>query len=345
MKRYGWLFEKAFSKENIDLAITKSSKGKRKRRVVQRILNDKETYVNKIYDMMWNGNYEPSDYIKGTVLDGISGKIREICKPQFYPDHIIHWCIYLVIYPILSKTFIHNTCASIKGRGQIYGKNICMKKLNNRKNTKYYLKLDIKKFYPSVNNEILIMMLERKIKDVKLMNTIKMILSKQDGLPIGMILSQLFANYYLYKIDHEYDKHTYIRYADDIVIFSNNKKTLRKLIKDIREKLNNLDLVMKNNYQIRKTSNEMLDYMGFRMNHEKVIMRKKIMIRCSRKVKKYSKHKTYRNACGIISYMCYVKNSNSWNFYHKRVKPFVNFTEVKEIIRNGGNNENLQKRI
>lgn len=343
MKRYGWLFEKAFSKENIELAITKSSKGKRNRKVVQRILINKEKYIDDIYNLIWSGKYEPSEYIEGTICDSISGKVREICKPQFCPDHIIQWCIYLVLYPILVKSFIHNTCASIKGRGQVYGKNICMKKLANRKKTKYYLKIDIRKFYPSVNNDILIGMLERKIKDVKLMNLIKLILSKHKGLPIGMILSQLFANFYLCQLDHEYENLTYVRYADDIVVFSANKKVLRKLIASLDESLSSVDLTMKGNYQIRKTDDEMLDYMGYRMNHDKVIMRKAIMFRCTKKVKQYKKHKTYRNACGVVSYMGFVKNSNSWNFYHERIKPNVDFIEVKKIIRNGGNNENLQK--
>lgn len=343
-KRYGWLYEKAFSKENISLAIEKASKGKRKRKIVKRILGNKEFYVDEIYNMIWNNEFVPTPYLKCKIKDGISGKERELSKPRFYPDHIIHWCMYLVLYPILTKSMIHNTCASLKGRGQVYGKNICVKKLRKRKNTKYYLKLDIKKFYPSVNVQKLLILLERKIKDPKMMNLLRMILEVEQGLPIGMILSQLLSNYCLYQLDHEYDSHTYIRYADDIAIFGPNKRKLHQLRINIEQDLLDMDLVMKNNWQIYRTDKEMLDFMGYRMDHNKVIMRKAIMLRFDRKIRKYVKEKNYRNACAIVSYMGWVKNSDSWNFYNNRVRNRVDFIEVKKLIKNGGNNdENLQK--
>ena len=187
-------------------------------------------------------------------------------------------------------------------------------------------------------------MLKRKIKDYKLLNLIQEILNLDDGLPIGMILSQLFANYYLYQLDHNYDKHTYIRYADDICIFAESKRSLHSLRYRLMQELEELDLSIKSNWQIYKTDKEMLDFMGYRMNHVKTIMRKKIMYRFTRRIIRYNKNKSYRNACAIISYMGWVKNSDSWIFYHERVRPNVDFIELKKTIRKG-KNENIQKRI
>lgn len=333
MKRYGWLFEKAFTKENISLAITKASKGKRKRKDVSRVLENKDYYVEQIYEMVWNGKYKPNSYCKKEIIDGLSGKVRTLSKPQFYPDHIIHWCIYIVLYPILERSMIHNSCASMKKRGQVYGKNVCMKMLKNKKKTKYYLKIDIKKYYPSIDVKKLRILLSRKIKDPKLLKIIDDVLALDEGLPIGMILSQLFANFNLYQIDHEYDKHGYVRYADDIVIFGSSKRTLHKLRIELNNMLNDNGLRMKDNWQIYKTDKEMLDFMGYRMDHNKIIMRKKIMYRFTKRIRRYSKNKSHRNASAIVSYMGWVKNSNSWQFYNNRVKPYVDFFEVKKIIK------------
>lgn len=232
MKRYGWLYEQAFTKENIRGAIIHASKGKRKRVIVIRILSDIDKYVDDIYNMMWSFSYKPNPYTKKTIRDGVSGKIRELSKPQFYPDHIVHWCIYLVMYPILIKSLIPKTYSSLKGRGQIYGQRFIKKQLRNRRATKYYLKVDIKKFYPSVNTDKLMVMLNRKIKDRKMLDLIQSILDLEQGLPIGMILSQLLANYYLSDIDMMFNSKYYNRYADDIVIFGSNKENCIKLSND-----------------------------------------------------------------------------------------------------------------
>ena len=78
MKRYGYLFEKAFSKENISLAIQKASKGKKDRINVMKILVDKDKYVDKIYDLVWSGKYVPATYTHAKITDGINKKEREL---------------------------------------------------------------------------------------------------------------------------------------------------------------------------------------------------------------------------------------------------------------------------
>ena len=341
MKRYGWLYEKTFTKDNIKLAIIRASKGKKKRRIVRKVLSNIDYYTDEIYHIAWTYSYKPSPYSKFTLKDHSSGKMREICKPRFYPDHCIHWCIYLVLYPILSKRLISKTYSSLKGRGQIYGQKKIKKQLKNKKQTKYYLKVDIRKFYPSIDTHKLETMLEHKIKDPKLLKLIHDILKQEKGLPIGMILSQLFANYYITDIDYTFNSKFYNRYADDIVIFSPNKRKLHKQRTYLQHFLLKKSLKLKPNYQVYRTDKEMLDYMGFRFNHDKVIMRKKIMIKTNRDIIKWQYNKTYKNACSIISHMGYVKRSNSYMFYLNRIKPYVNFKELKQIIRSN-TNENLQ---
>ena len=346
MKRVGYLYDKAFSKENISKAIDEAANDKRKRRVVVRVLSDKEKYIDEIYEMMKTDSFKPSPYNVEEYIDGIHKKKRTIYKPRFYPDQIIHWCIYLVIRDDVYKSLIKQTCASIKGRGQIYGIKIVKKWLKDKYNTKYFLKMDVHHYYPSVNNDKLISYLERKIKDKRFVSLIKTILDLEEGLPIGMLLSQIFANIYLSDLDHKlYEKYKvkmYIRYNDDMVIFSSNKRKLHQYRKFICDELAKLDLTMKPNWQVYRTDKEMLDFMGYRMNHNKTIIRKQVMYRITRRARRYSKNPTFHNACSVCSDYGFIKYSDSQWFYKTRIRPYVNYGEAKNIIRRNSN-ENLCK--
>ena len=341
LKRIGYLYEKAFSKENIRKAIHEACKGKRKRKIVAKVLANEDDYVDKIYEMMLNDEFEPSEYIHEVIKDGVSKKERLLSKPKFYPDHIVCWCIYLVLEPILKKSLIKNTFASLKGRGQMYGLKKCKKKIKGKKG-RYYFKSDIRKFYPSVNIQKLMKMLERKIKDKRFLSLIKKILSVEEGLPIGMILSQLFANFYLSEIDHKYEKYGYVRYADDIVIFTNKPESISRVRFELENDLFALGLTIKPSWTIRMTKKCPLDFMGFKIYRDHVTIRKTTMYRITRRVSKWIKNNSLKNAYAITSYMGWVKNTNSYLFYEDEISPFVDFKILKDIIRNGGKkNENL----
>ena len=135
----------------------------------------------------------------------------------------------------MGKIFIAHTYACRKNKG-IHKAAQDIKKVLRKDvvNTQYCLKLDIKKFYPSIDHEILKSIVRRKIKDTKVLKLLDEIIDSAPGVPIGNYLSQYFANLYLAYFDHwikECKKiKYYFRYADDIVIFSKNKESLLTLI-------------------------------------------------------------------------------------------------------------------
>lgn len=235
MKRVGNIYEKIIQLGNIESAVMHAAKGKSKRKNVEKILDSPTYYAMQVQKMLKEHTYIPSPYVEMKILDGARKKERIIYKPQFYPDQVVHWALMLQLEPILMKGMYEFCCASVKNRGILYGKRHLDKILvDDRKYTKYCLKLDVKKFYPSIDKTILKQKFRKKIKDRETLWLIDLIIDSSDeGVPIGNYTSQWFANFYLSDLDHfikeELKVKYYVRYMDDMVLFSNNKKQLHKI--------------------------------------------------------------------------------------------------------------------
>ena len=153
----------------------------------------------QIKNMLENKTYIPSKYIEMKIHDGTRKKERIIYKPRFYPDQIVHWCLMLQIEDVLMRGMYEFCCASIKNRGILYAARHIKKILvRDRKNTKYCLKLDIKKFYPSINKEILKRKFRRIIKDRDTLELIDLIVdSSKEGLPIRQLYKPMVCKFLL----------------------------------------------------------------------------------------------------------------------------------------------------
>lgn len=342
MKRVGYLFDKVTQLGNIESAIMKASKGKTKRKSVDKVLDSPTYYALQIQKMLKEKSYIPSPYIEMKIHDGVRKKERIIYKPQFYPDQCIHWALMLQIEPILMKKMYHWNCASIKGRGLHHGMRHLKKILvDDRKYTKYCLKLDVKKFYPSIDKEILKNKFRKIIKDADILWLIDSIIdSSESGVPIGNYTSQWFADFYLCDLDkfikEELKVKYYVRYMDDMVLFSNNKKELHKIRVKIEDFLANEHLKLKENWQLFKTDSRPLDFLGYRFYRGYTTLRKSNFLRIKRRIKKiYKKGElNFHDACAVLSYNGWVIHSNCYNYTQKYMKPYVNFAECKEVIRN-----------
>lgn len=267
MKRVGNLYEKIVDKNNIQKAILNASKRKRNRRNVKNVIENIVTATDNIYEMLKNNKFIPSPYQKVKIMDGVRKKERIIYKPAFYPDQCVHWALMLQLEDILMKGMYYYNCASIKGRGLLHATKYIEKILvRDRKNTKYCLKLDIKKFYPSIDKEILKRKFRRKLKDRDTLDLIdKIIDSSEEGLPIGNFTSQWFANFFLEEYDHFVKEKLkvpyYIRYMDDMLLFHRNKKELRKAKIKIELYLKKENLQLKENWQLFKTDSRPVDFL------------------------------------------------------------------------------------
>lgn len=291
MKRYGYLFEKICNIDNINLADSKARKGKKNKKEIAEH-DAREDDNQRLLESLLNGTYSTSKYKTFKIYEP---KERLIYKLPYYPDRIVHHAIMNVMEPIWVKTFINNTYSCIKGRG-IKGAFLDVKKaLKDVPNTKYCLKLDIKKYYPSINHDILMEKLKQKIKDEKLLALLRNIVYSTDGVPIGNYLSQFFANIYLNDLDHKikevWNMKYYFRYADDMVFLHSDKQVLHYVLEMIKLELKELKLELKPNYQIFKIDDRGLSFIGYTFYHEKILLRKNIKKRIYKRINQYKTNK------------------------------------------------------
>lgn len=342
MKREGYLYSKIINKHNIELAITRSSRGKTKRKDVKRVLNNIDYYVEKIYKLLSTKSYVPSEYKISIIYDNLNKKERMISKPNYYPDQIIQYSLMNVLEPILLRKMYLYSCGSIPGRGTSFGHKIIRKWLDKDiPGTKYCLKMDIRKFYPSINKEIMKNKFARIIKDKDCLWLINSIIdSNCEGIPIGNYTSGYFANFFLNDLDwfikEKLKVKYYLRYVDDLVILDDNKKYLHKVLEDIKNFLKKENLILKENYQVFNLDNRDIDFLGYRFFRNKTILRKRNMFRISKRARKIAKTEniSFRDASAIISYYGWIKHSNYYNFYCNYIKPYASIKEMKKVVSN-----------
>lgn len=339
MKRVGYIYPQICNMDNIRQAIWHSSRGKRNQRRVRRILGDIDFYAVQISHILVTKTYIPSPYSIKTIQDGATKKVRMIYKPRYYPDQIIHWALIQQIEPIIMRGMYEYSCGSIPGRGTSYARKALRRWLDSDfKHTKYCLKMDITKFYPSIDNELLKALFRRKIKDTDCLWLIDAIIDTCVGLPIGNYTSQWFANFYLEGLDHfikqELGVKYYIRYVDDLVLLGGNKKELHAARRAIADYLSSLGLRIRDDWQVFKVDCRAIDVLGYRFFRDKTTLRKRNALRIRRRCKKIiSKPQlTYRDACAVISYWGWLKHSDSYNFYYRYVRPAVSLLEAKKVV-------------
>lgn len=316
MKRIGNLYERIYDIHNLYIADEHASKGKSKKYSVINHMANQDMNLFKLQRMLIDKTFKTSPY---TVFKVYEPKEREVYRLPYYPDRIVHHAIMNVLEPIFVSTFTTDTYSCIKGMGLHKASRRLSNALRSVDETRYCLKIDIQKFYPSINHAILKSMLRRKFKDKDLLWILDEIIDSASGVPIGNYLSQYFANFYLTYFDHWIKeslkvKH-YYRYADDIVILSADKNNLHSILRQIKEYLSfNLKLEVKENYQIFPVASRGIDFLGYVHFHSHKLLRKSIKKRFAKKVKRGASKES------IASYLGWLKHGNCRHLTKKILK-------------------------
>ena len=319
MNRHGNLWQKIISSENINLAYEKAKSGKGHYRDVKMIETDSDKYLKKLQRNLVKGRFTTSPYTKEIRQEG--GKLREIHKLPFYPDRIVQHALMNELGPILRNSMIRDTFQSFKGRGT----SDCRRRIQKLTKTKacpyYAAKVDIRKFYQSVDNNILKQKLRTKVKCPQTLSLIDNIVDSIQGLPIGNLTSQDFGNFYLNSLDWDIKQNFkpagYYRYCDDIVVFSDSKKELREIVSHISAVCDSLSVPIKPNWEIVDVYKQGIDFIGFVFKHNRTMLRKNLAMNFSKTVKESPVSvKTLRQ---LMAYKGWFKHSNSYSLWSEMI--------------------------
>lgn len=342
LKRIGDIYGQICDIDNIALAHKRARKDKTYYSDVQMVDENPEYYFAQIQEMLKNKTYVVGKYVCKTINE--RNKQRLIMKLPYYPDRIIQWAIMLQIEQYFVKTLCYHSCASIPNAG-----NARVHKLMNKYRAiydyDYYLDIDIRKFYPNVDRDILKHQLERKFKDKDLLWLLFQIIDSSPydenslkdgftrGVPIGSYLSQYLANFYISPLDHwlKEEKHckVMIRYMDNIIIGGNDKEELHKLKNEIEVFIwENLHLKLKDNWQVYPIAVRPVDFIGYcykkdrtRLRHETCQRFKKLCYQIKRQ-NYCTKHQS-RSLGSYLGVLKWCDGMNLWNTYYDMIKPIV----------------------
>ena len=240
MKRLGYQIEKIADPDNLRLAFWKAKKGKSYKPEVIDFQENLHENLTQIRQHMLNGTVEFGNYHYFTIFDP---KERQICAASF-PERVIHHAMMNVCHPHFEQYQIYHSYATRTNKGT---HRALIQAQKNSRRFDWYLKMDVRKYFDSIDHGVLLRRLDKMYTDPHLMALFHQLIDTYHtnpgkGLPIGNLTSQYFANHYLAQADHyalEYlDTGAYIRYMDDVVIWHNDKAVLQGIQQEFEHFLN-----------------------------------------------------------------------------------------------------------
>jgi retron-type reverse transcriptase len=286
-------YDKIYSFDNIELAHRKASSCKRYSGEVLQFSYNLEENLIGIHADLQHETYSPGRYYEFHVRDP---KPRLIMALP-YRDRVVHHAICNIIEPIFDRSLIGDTYACRKGKGAL----LAVKRIEhwigsmvNNGERPYALKMDVSKYYASINHEILKRDVRKKISCARTLRLLDQIVDSVGdgiGIPLGNLTSQLFANIYLNSIDRyikeELKAKYYVRYMDDMLILGSDKKRLGEIKNQVSGRLGEIGLSLNGRTSIAPVDGG-IDFLGYRQFVERRILRKRIMKTNYRKFKLFA---------------------------------------------------------
>ncbi|OQX20830.1 MAG: hypothetical protein BWK75_04510 [Candidatus Altiarchaeales archaeon A3] len=335
-KTYKNLFVGVCSFENLHDAYLKAMKGRGYKDEVIGFSYNLEENLFRIKAELETQTYKPDAYKEFYIYDS---KKRLIKAPSFR-DRVVHHALCNVIEPVFDKTFIYDSYACRKGKGTHKGVDQ-LQKFIRKTNEGYALKCDVVQYFPGIDHETLLEIIDRKIKDEKVMWLADVIIRSSEtsagskkGLPIGNLTSQLFANIYLNELDyfvkHKLKIKNYVRYVDDFVILQNKQK-LCEIKTQVIEFLRTLKLEIHSEKANIFPVKHGIDFLGYGIFHSHRLLRKANVEKFTGRLK-VMKNNYQRNLSGskriwqsIVSWIGHAKHADTYGLRKKIFgeNPFV----------------------
>lgn len=284
MKRHGKLWPQLISFQHLLRAAKKAKRGKRFRPSVASFEFRLEPELWQLHEELANKTYRPGNYRSFFIFE----PKKRLISAAPYRDRIVHHALTGILESIFEPVFIHDSYACRTGKGTHAAVDRCQQ---FARHFRYVLKADIRKFFPSMDHEILKAQIARKIKDPDVLWLAALIIDhsnpqeevfdwfagddlfspseRRRGIPIGNQTSQFFANVYLDPLDHFVKERLhikgYVRYVDDFLLFSDDKQTLAAARREIAEFLTNLRLRLHPKKNVVFPVTEGIRFLGYRV--------------------------------------------------------------------------------
>lgn len=295
------------------LAFERTAKSKRKTWGYLEFKEYKQLNLDALADELRSGEYKIGAYRQFIIYEP---KPRLISALDF-KDRLAQHALVAVIEPIFEATFLPNTFACRAGLGTHAGVKYIQSQLRKEPYPQYYLKTDFSKFFPSVNHNILLDMVHRKITCKLTLKIIEEIVRPNEvGIPIGSLTSQLFANVYGSKLDHyihhELGYRKWARYMDDVVILGNDLDKLKQDFYKIAE-FSGKQMNMRISKWHCDSTAKGINFLGYRIWETHKLLRKDSVLRAKRKIAKYVK---YNDNVSLNKFLASWRGHASWSDSH-----------------------------
>jgi len=323
--------------EKMILAHERAKQGKLNRYEVLNFDLSLESNIVNLVENIRNNRYKMGAYRSFTVYE----PKERVIKALPYVDRVVHqWYVEEFIKKYIVPKFITDTYACICGRGTHKAVD-CMQKYmrmaqRNYGKAYYVLKMDIKKFFYSIDHEVLLEIMGEHINDKKLLRFTKLLIDYDNetvGIPIGNYTSQFFANIYLDKLDKFVKQKLrikfYVRYMDDFILLVKNKEEASELYLIIKKFLNEV-LKLTLNSKSRYYPNEFgADFCGYRIWSTHRLIRKGSKNKIKKNVSKWND--LYDN--GKLSRKDFILSFNSWIGHVKHANSYTLQNRIKNSIK------------
>ncbi len=288
MKRYNNLLAQIADTDNLYLAYWRARKGKEAKHEVQRYSSSLMANIAELQKQIVSGVVPEAVYRRFLIYDP---KERLICAAPF-PQRVLHHALMNVCGPLLDKRQIFDSYACRLGKGTY----AALERAHGfYKQYDWCVKMDIRKYFDSVNHLILKQQLFGIFKEEKLLQILYAVIDGYEatngcGLPIGNLTSQYFANQYLSGLDH-YAKETlriagYVRYMDDILIFGNDRTLLAQQAQGMRKYLESRLCLQLKVLDLKSTTRS-TQFLGYRLRRGALLLSRRSMQRYTQKLRLY----------------------------------------------------------
>lgn len=266
MKSVGELFDRIPQRQNLLLAVWRAAKGKRDRADAREFAANLDRNLRELSRRIQSSDGPLGCYVEFSIRDP---KPRLISAPSFH-DRVLHHAVMNVCGPVLEQFQVHHSYACRAGKGQFRA---LAHAVHQARRHGWFLKMDVRKFFESVPRARLLQLLSRRFREDRLIRLLEQLIDSwrpgnTAGLPIGSLVSQHLANFYLAHLDHHALQRLgatgYVRYMDDFVLWGRDRGGLKEAAMHVGNFCETSLGLLLNPWFINRTSHGM-DFLGCRV--------------------------------------------------------------------------------